>query len=202
MVRVVYAGGMTAVPDTRVAPGRLELVRAFVNTLDLDLRSEALESPAATAAWLAAAGLIPLGMPLSPADQARVIEAREALRSLLLAHATGEAGADALEQINRIADRARLRLHLATPMTTAIGVDSDGTDAALGVLVAIVFEAIAGDTWTRLKVCPSETCRWAFFDGSKNRSSRWCSMRDCGARAKRETFRRRHGRTAQAAGPS
>jgi predicted RNA-binding Zn ribbon-like protein len=46
---------------------------------------------------------------------------------------------------------------------------------------------ISGET--RLRECASETCGWLFVDESKNHSRRWCSMRDCGNRAKVRRFR-------------
>jgi predicted RNA-binding Zn ribbon-like protein len=36
----------------------------------------------------------------------------------------------------------------------------------------------------RLKVCAGEGCGWLFVDVSRNLSRRWCSMSDCGNRAK------------------
>ena len=45
--------------------------------------------------------------------------------------------------------------------------------------------------WKRLKLCGSATCRWAFYDQSRNRSSRWCAMASCGNRQKAKRFRAR-----------
>jgi predicted RNA-binding Zn ribbon-like protein len=36
----------------------------------------------------------------------------------------------------------------------------------------------------RIKTCGSATCGWLFLDLSRNRSRRWCDMKDCGNRAK------------------
>jgi predicted RNA-binding Zn ribbon-like protein len=36
----------------------------------------------------------------------------------------------------------------------------------------------------RVKECAGENCNWLFLDASKNRSRRWCEMKDCGNRAK------------------
>ena len=51
-----------------------------------------------------------------------------------------------------------------------------------------------------LKTCPLEDggCGWLFLDRSRNSSRRWCSMDDCGARAKarRLTARRRRARAS------
>jgi predicted RNA-binding Zn ribbon-like protein len=50
-----------------------------------------------------------------------------------------------------------------------------------------------------LKTCPLADggCGWLFLDRSRNSSRRWCSMDDCGARAKarRLTARRRDARS-------
>lgn len=52
---------------------------------------------------------------------------------------------------------------------------------------------------THLRACPAQDggCGWMFLDHSRNTSRRWCSMSDCGARAKarRLTERRRARRT-------
>jgi predicted RNA-binding Zn ribbon-like protein len=50
----------------------------------------------------------------------------------------------------------------------------------------------------RIKVCPGvpgdpAACAWLFYDSSKNRTRRWCSMEDCGSatKARQQTARRR-----------
>lgn len=40
----------------------------------------------------------------------------------------------------------------------------------------------------RVKQCEGDPCGWLFFDTSRNRSRRWCSMADCGNRAKVRRF--------------
>lgn len=40
----------------------------------------------------------------------------------------------------------------------------------------------------RVKKCEGDPCGWLFFDTSRNRSRRWCSMADCGNRAKAKRF--------------
>lgn len=41
---------------------------------------------------------------------------------------------------------------------------------------------------SRVKKCEGEPCGWLFLDTSRNRSRRWCSMADCGNRAKAKRF--------------
>jgi len=68
------------------APGRLELLREFVNTYDVEDDVEGLASATALGAWLHEHGLASAGVRASRADLTRAIELREALRSILLAH--------------------------------------------------------------------------------------------------------------------
>ena len=51
------------------------------------------------------------------------------------------------------------------------------------------------DDPARIKSCADFRCAWLFYDTSRNRSRRWCSMEDCGNRAKA----RRHYRRARQA---
>jgi predicted RNA-binding Zn ribbon-like protein len=44
----------------------------------------------------------------------------------------------------------------------------------------------------RLKRCGQDDCRWIFLDLSKNRSRRWCTMDECGNRAKARRHYHRH----------
>jgi predicted RNA-binding Zn ribbon-like protein len=65
-------------------------------------------------------------------------------------------------------------------------------DEALAPIYDAVFCAMEKGTWPRLKACRDDTCQWAFYDRSKNRSGTWCSMEVCGNRNKARTFRARH----------
>jgi predicted RNA-binding Zn ribbon-like protein len=48
---------------------------------------------------------------------------------------------------------------------------------------------------TRLRACAGDDCGWLFLDASKAGRRRWCSMADCGNRAKaRRHYARRHPR--------
>jgi predicted RNA-binding Zn ribbon-like protein len=42
-----------------------------------------------------------------------------------------------------------------------------------------------------VRMCGSETCRWLFYDTSKNHSRRWCDMKVCGNRMKARRFQKR-----------
>src|SRR5690242_10470758 len=90
------------------APGRLELVRQFVNTFDVDQQDEQLTGPERLAGWLAELGLQPAGERLGRADLERAVEVREALRALLAGNAGEPVSSSAVEVLNRAARTARL----------------------------------------------------------------------------------------------
>jgi len=182
---------VTREPVDRPAPGRLELVRAFVNTQDMEKGTDRLGDPGAAATWLGAAELLPAGAHVGRDAFAWIVQVREAFRAVLVAHADGGPAHGAVEVLNEVAADAGVVARLCGPDEAAPVVTAGGIDGAMGHLVAIAFEAIGHGRWSRLKACPAEACRWAFFDASRNRSSRWCDMGLCGNRAKRETFEKR-----------
>lgn len=176
------------------APGALETVRAFVNTLDVDDAIEELARPADLDRWLAAHDLIGgAGSVRASRDDLRhAVELREALRAHLLAHHGQPLDRAAAQVLDRTARRARLTLRFTGDEQTALEPAAGGVDGALGRLLAIVKAAIDDGTWQRLKVCPADNCLWAFYDASRNRSAVWCDMRVCGNRAKVRGYRERH----------
>ena len=86
-----------------------------------------------------------------------------------------------------MAARARLRLRVGADASARLEAEGRGVDAALGRLLVIVYRAMENDSWRRLKACRSDTCQWAFYDHSKNRSGHWCSMEVCGAATRRSS---------------
>lgn len=66
-----------------------------------------------------------------------------------------------------------------------------GFDGLLGPIVWSAFELLLYGDPTAVKVCGDDRCGWLFLDESKNHSRRWCSMKDCGNRAKAQRHYRR-----------
>lgn len=180
----------------QAAPGRLELVRRFVNTQDVEDGIEELATPAAVRAWLREHGLPDVPRWDAPRME-RLIGLRETLRALLLANGdtnNGDVqGEPALERLRGEAARVPLQVRFDGEGQSALVPGGAGLDAVVGELIGIVHEAMADGTWRRLKACRSETCEWAFYDRSRNRSGTWCSMAVCGNREKARAYRRRHG---------
>ncbi len=173
------------------APGALALVQAFVNTRDFEESRDDLSTPAGLDAWLRERGLLEGDAGLREGDHRRAIAVREALRALLLAHNGEAVDPDAVATLNDVAAAAPLEVRFAGDGAAALDPAGGGLDAALAHLLAIVYTATVDGTWARLKACRSDTCQWAFYDHSKNRSGAWCSMATCGSRVKARTYRQR-----------
>lgn len=174
------------------APGGLDTVRRFVNTLDIEGATDALTTPEELEDWLRSASLLAGASAAGPDDLTRAIAVREALRSALAANHGGEPISDgALAVLNDAAARARLTATLTAREGWRPRPAADGVDGALGGLLALVGDAMADGTWARLKICVNDTCQWAFYDESRARSGKWCSMQVCGNRAKQQAWRDR-----------
>lgn len=178
------------------APGRLELVRAFINTLDREEKGrlrvvDPAEDRSEVARWLRSQGLLGAAEP-SDTDLDRAIEVRECLRELAFAnHDDAEVAPEVLDRLNRASSDIPLMVHFGPPGAEVAPREPDGVEAALGTLLGIVAQAMTEGTWTRLKACAKDTCRWAFYDRARNRSGRWCDMAVCGNRVKATTYRKR-----------
>ena len=210
MVTDTRSGPTIGPPRISVAPGDLEIVQRFVNTLDIENGTDEFDSPAGLSGWLAGSGLItpqaaagrvrPDEVPVSAAFRNRAVALREALRDVLSLHAPGapdgaRARAAAAE-LRKAASTLRIRIEVGDDGRVAPGPAGAGAAAALTRILLLVAEAERAGTWSRLKACSASDCRWVFYDRSPTRSGCWCSMRICGSRAKSRAYRRR-----AAAGP-
>lgn len=183
---------MSVMTTDQTAPVPLELVRAFVNTLDVEDSLDALADRSEAHAWLTAHGLDGGEAAVDETDRERLVAVREALRALLDANNSGEAApTGALAVLNEQSAEAAVALRFdadGAALVTSCG----GVDSAIARLLSIVHDSMNDGTWRRLKACPADDCRWAFYDHSRNRSGTWCEIGKCGNRAKARRFRERH----------
>ena len=182
--------------DSQVAPGTLEVVRTFLNTWRIpnDTRE--------------------------PIDELVSLEAMQRFYSTWFGDSAGNSEISIVpESVQHL--RADLRSILGTsdvlvlsewlsmqPVEVMLSPDTEGmpilryTPAGVqgcrlcAEVLALVVEAIARATWTRLKACPD--CQWVFYDHTKNKNKVWCLMtasgpqgRSCGSISKVRSFRER-----------
>jgi predicted RNA-binding Zn ribbon-like protein len=179
-----------AIPEKR-APGALELVQRFVNSVDLESGEDELLGPHELRDWLAERDLIGRGERVTRADFERAIDVREGLRALLMANNGMAADEARVARLDRAAARAGVRVVFRPGAEPELAPEAGGVDGAIGRLLAIVSGAVEQGRWQRLKACPRDVCHWAFYDHSKNRSGRWCQMDVCGNIEKARAFRER-----------
>ena len=175
----------------KTAPKPLHLVQRFVNSVDLGSGEDELSSPEALRDWFAERGLMDRRDPVSAADLRRAIDVREGLRAVLLHNNGLPLDEERVARLDRAVGRASVRVRFAPGQDPELVPDARGVDGAIARLMAVVAAAVEHGRWERLKACPREQCEWAFFDKSKNRSGRWCTMETCGNIEKAKAFRER-----------
>jgi predicted RNA-binding Zn ribbon-like protein len=60
--------------------------------------------------------------------------------------------------------------------------------AMLWPIARAAADLLASSDVALVRACSSPTCQWLFLDTSKNHHRRWCSMKQCGNRAKVRRF--------------
>jgi predicted RNA-binding Zn ribbon-like protein len=173
------------------APAPLQPILDLVNTRDVETDIEELREPDALRDWLVERRLIDPAAEVTAGDLAFTIELREALRAMLRVNDGHPVDRRALGVVNRVTGSLPLQLHFSADGEPGLGPGSTGVRGALAGMLGAVALAEADGTWSRMKVCSEDTCQWAFYDKSKNRSGRWCSMRVCGNRTKTRAYRAR-----------
>lgn len=166
-------------------------MQRFVNSVDLETGEDELTGPDALRDWFAERGLMGADDPVAPTDLRRAVEVREGLRAVLRQNNGLPLDEEAVERLDRAVGRASMRVRFAPGRDPELATDATGVDGAVARLMAIVAAAVEHGRWERLKACPREECEWAFYDKSKNRSGRWCSMDACGNIEKAKAFRER-----------
>jgi predicted RNA-binding Zn ribbon-like protein len=185
-------GAVTDAPGREAAPGRLRLVQELLNTYDTETGADELAGLGELEGWLRERGLIEPGARLDDGDLERARAFREALRSLLEERSHGAIRDDTVRALNELPGGALLRTRFDADGSPRLVPAAGGLDRAIADLLAIIGESAREGTWERLRVCAEDTCMWAFYDRSKNRSGSWCSMAVCGNRAKARSYRARH----------
>ncbi len=175
-------------PFSDRAPEPLDLLRTFVNTLDYPVGPDVLSTPEAASQWCRDHGLPPVS---NQRELERLRGFREALRELLFAN-NGESDPQlAWQGMQPYFEAARFGIALRPGPRPALEPSGAGAARAVAIMLAIAYDAISAGTWPRLRACKKSTCRFAYYDRSKNGSRAWCSMAVCGNREKAQRRRSR-----------
>lgn len=176
--------------EGKPAPGRLEIVHGFLNTWSDELGIEDFESTRSTEQWLRDAGLWHGKGRLTDEEAETMRAFRDALRRFVL----GRSDPQRIAAMNEPASRVSLGLTFGGDGEAELHARGEGVDRALGTLLGIIYTSMIDGTWERFKCCELPSCGWAFYDSTRNRSGRWCSMKTCGSRHKAREYLKRKAR--------
>lgn len=167
--------------EDEVIPPALRLVRDFVNTVEYQLDDERLKEPGDLSDWLGDRRLLTTAVTATPDDLAFAKKLREGLRGVLELHAGHDADTSSIQRLNEALEELPVRVSFGE--SESFGLVPASTEPVRGALAGMldaVRQSTEDGTWARLKACARDSCRWAYYDHSRNRSSRWCTMAGCG----------------------
>jgi predicted RNA-binding Zn ribbon-like protein len=178
----------------------LDLVNTVGNRLHARTRRDYFRSAADAVEWVRWIGLepVPAGVRLTDRGLRRLVALREAVYRILAARAAGGTPArrdlDALSRcVAEAGARRRLRATangFAWRWRAATGFE----DRVLGAVALDAAHLLVSGACGRIRQCADDCCGWLFLDQTKGGRRRWCSMADCGNRAK---ARRHYDRSRQ-----
>ncbi|MFB7214739.1 CGNR zinc finger domain-containing protein [Streptomyces sp. NPDC056255] len=185
-------GRQRAKADFRFDDARLCF--AFAGTLadrGTDTPFERLAQPEDLSRWSVESGCTTVAPACTEADLGRARRLREAVQR------TGQALADETAPTHE--DIALINSAAAEPTSvpelsadaTSVHWRGDEVAAALSMVARDLIELCRSDHRTRVRICGNPACGTPFVDTSRAGARRWCSMKTCGALAKKRTYRAR-----------
>jgi predicted RNA-binding Zn ribbon-like protein len=127
-----------------------------------------------------------------PAAAERTLGEARALREALYAVFSAQAAdRSPTPRDVEVIDAAWHRLSLDSDFHWTWNDGSEALDSMLGPIVESAVALLTAGPRDRVRTCESDTCQWVFLDTSKNRSRRWCDMKQCGNREKARRFQER-----------
>jgi predicted RNA-binding Zn ribbon-like protein len=180
-VRFYFRGGNLA----------LDFVNTVGNRLSETELRDYFQTPDDLLRWVREAGLSLTNKDgraaITARDVRKAIAFRESLYRLFVRQAEDKPGdPEDLWRLNEVLVNLRSRKHL-TRQSGSYQWRSEPTshiDSLLQQVAESAANLLTSPELARLKVCENEDCGWLFLDRSRNLPRRWCSMEDCGNRAK------------------
>jgi predicted RNA-binding Zn ribbon-like protein len=180
----------------------LDFINTVGNRRDIATRRDYLATPADALEWLVAAGLErdrPAAGRLSRGQLRTVAGLRECLYRIFSAVAENRPPTRGdLRRLDRVATAAR-----AARVLTPVGDRFEWRwrrmgpwDRALFHIATDAVDLLLSDTRRLVRRCGDESCGWVFIDQSRGGRRRWCSMADCGNRAKARAHYNRQRRAS------
>ena len=186
----------------KAAPGELNHIRRFVNTLDLEDGTDAIAEPDEMRDWLAERGLLDGEAPVNARDVDAVHVLRDAVRNLIMARIERRRPPEqAVERVNaaaRLSPTApALGWDAAADRPSRVWVAANGTalEQARARIAADAIDLIAGERGDDLIACQGPRCVRLLLKDHPRRH--WCSSR-CGERIRSARYYERHRKSGRA----
>jgi predicted RNA-binding Zn ribbon-like protein len=116
---------------------------------------------------------------------------REAVRLIAAANTDPARRDDARRAMRELSPELPLRFSVDEAGDISIEGAGSGVPRFVASALARAVAPSGREAWARLKMCSAPDCHWVFYDRSKPRTGRWCSMAVCGNRVKSREYRRR-----------
>ena len=179
------------VTDDPARPGSrqaLERLIDFVNTNELQESEDQLRDPEQTRAWLLAQGF-EVGK-LDRDDWGAMLAFREGVRAAAAANNGYSIDPDAVAGLRGAIDRLGFTVRATADASLEV-TSTTPAGQTLAPLVGTLMAAQADGSWARVKACARDSCRWLFYDTTRNHSRTWCTSTACGSREKAKRYYRR-----------
>jgi predicted RNA-binding Zn ribbon-like protein len=138
---------------------------------------------------------------ITGADLKDIRRRREYLYALFLSFAHGKTAVPLrpLKELNReIAAFSHRRVLRRRGANFEWAFQGPGAERLAHAIASDAADLLASGLCTRIRQCQDATCGWLYLDRSRENNRRWCSMRDCGNRAKARRYYAQHrGRSAE-----
>ncbi len=128
---------------------------------------------------------------------ARAVKLRETIYRIFTGHAHGDKPSEQdLDALNGVRAQALARSQIARTRDGYVWEwkDKSALDRLLWPIALAAADLLVSGNLERVRACAGDRCDWLFVDTSRNHLRRWCSMDECGNRAKGKRFQERKRR--------
>ena len=170
--------------ESSPAPGELIKIQGFLNTWSEELEIEDFETPTSTEAWLRSSGLWNGAKTLTRTQHQDVVNFRSAIRTWIQTR-------EVPQVVKELASSLVFGIDLSDEDSFGFVPTGSAINRVFGRLLIIVLNSMDDGTWGRLKCCQLPSCGWSYYDSTRSRTRRWCSMQTCGSRSKSRAYYKR-----------
>ena len=171
----------------------LDFVNTVANRGNPDKRRDLLATPSDLQSWFVAIGLPAIALDESDLIEARAI--RERLHDVFLPPSQGRAvDAAALDAFGRDLQASSGERRLQSRSKRIIwgwAPDAGALHRSLFPVLTAAADLLVSEDLAKVRECHGPGCGWLFVDRSRGRPRRWCSMSDCGNKAKARRHQQR-----------